>query len=101
LDESIAREQQDLFQAMEESPFNPIPVTTGDKEDIQEEVNINREFRQTPEFKEFKKKNANLKPRQFSRKLAKNKKLNNLREEIAQRYFPRQPKDLVGFVQER
>ena len=101
LDESIAREQQDLFQAMEESPFNPIPVTTGDKEDIQEEININREFRQTPEFKAFIKRNADLEPRKLSRKLAKNKKLNNLRKDIAQKYFPRQPKDLVGFAQER
>ena len=86
---------------MEESPFNPIPVTTGDKEDIQEEININREFRQTPEFKAFIKRNADLEPRQLSRKLAKNKKFNNLRKDIAQKYFPRQPKDLVGFAQER
>jgi hypothetical protein len=101
LDESIAREQQDLLQIAEESPFNPMFLTTGDVEDVQEEMDINEEFKQTPEFKEFIEKNSNLKPRQLSRKLANNEKLNNLREDIAQRYFPRQPKDLVGFAQER
>ena len=101
LDESIAREQQDLLQIAEESPFNPMFLTTGDVEDVQEEMDINEEFRQTPEFKAFIEKNSNLKPRQLSRKLANNEKLNNLREDIAQRYFPRQPKDLTGFAQER
>ena len=101
LDESIAREQQDLLQIAEESPFNPMFLTTGDVEDVQEEMDINEEFKQTPEFKAFIERNANLKPRQLSRKLANNKKLNNLREDIAQRYFPRQPKDLTGFAQER
>ncbi len=101
LDESIAREQQDLLQIAEESPFNPMFLTTGDVEDVQEQMDINEEFKQTPEFKTFIEKNSNLKPRQLSRKLANNEKLNNLREDIAQRYFPRQPKDLVGFAQER
>ena len=101
LDESIAREQQDLLQIAEESPFNPMFLTTGDVEDVQEQMAINEEFRQTPEFKAFIDRNVSLKPRQLSRKLANNEKLNNLREDIAQRYFPRQPKDLVGFAQER
>ena len=101
LDESIAREQQDLLQMAEESPLNPMFLTTGDAEDVEEVLAINEEFKATPEFKAFMEKNAYASPRKLGMELAKNKKLSDLREDIAQRYFPRQPKDLTGFVQKR
>ena len=101
LDESIERERQDLLQIAEESPLNPMWFTTGDVEDVEEMLAINKEFEATPEFKTFMKKHAYASPRKLGMELAKNKKLSDLREEIAQRYFPRQPKDLVGFVQKR